>query len=85
MNNNLPPLPDQHVEAYEWTSEIYQSMRMQLAALPEPLLRQVCSTAPGAEDMLAVLAPLRAVRPMNGGPGWNEELGVQLRQLNFEL
>ena len=36
-------------------------------------------------DMWDLLAPLRAVRPANGGPGFDEELVLELRTLNFEL
>jgi len=31
------------------------------------------------------LEPLRNVRPCNGGPGYDEELVMHLRTLNFEL
>lgn len=36
-------------------------------------------------DMWDVLAPVRAVRPVNGGPGYDRELVLDLRTLNFEL
>lgn len=45
--------------------------------------RQVCS---GWDcDMWAVLRPLRDVRPANGGPGVDEDLVLELRQLYFDL
>ena len=36
-------------------------------------------------DLWDVLAPVRAVRPVNGGPGYDQELVLDLRTLNFEL
>jgi len=36
-------------------------------------------------DMWDVLAPVRAVRPVNGGPGYDKELVLDLRTLNFEI
>ena len=35
--------------------------------------------------MWDVLAPLRAVRPVFGGPGFDEDLIMDLRQLYFDL
>jgi hypothetical protein len=57
---------------------------MQLAALPEPLLAAVCGAMPGV-NMRALLAPLRELRPANGGPGWDPVLAMQLRELNFDV
>jgi hypothetical protein len=57
---------------------------MQLAALPEPLLGQVCGAVRGV-DMAALLRPLRQLRPTNGGRGWDPALAMQLRGLNFDL
>lgn len=36
-------------------------------------------------DMWEVLAPVRAVRPLNGGPGFDRDLVLDLRTLNFEI
>ncbi len=71
-------------EAYEWTAEIWSSTRMQLAALPREQLSDVCGGVPGV-DMWDVLQPLRELRPVNGGPGWSSDLGMDLRALNFEF
>lgn len=35
--------------------------------------------------MYDVLAPLRALRPCNGGCGYDEDLILQLRTLNFDF
>jgi hypothetical protein len=32
-----------------------------------------------------LLQPLRDLRPSNGGKGWDPEIGMQLRGLNFDL
>ena len=47
------------------------------------LLLQACSS--WKCDMWAELAPLRHVRPMCGGPGYDWQLVMQLRQLYFDL
>ena len=39
----------------------------------------------GQADMWDVLADVRGLRPVHGGPGWSEEVGEDLRGLNFEL
>ena len=36
-------------------------------------------------DMWDVLAPVRAVRPVNGGRGYDRGLVLDMRTLNFEL
>ena len=36
-------------------------------------------------DMWDVLAPVRAVRPVNGGAGYDRDLVLDLRTLNFEI
>ncbi|KAF8062895.1 hypothetical protein HT031_003733 [Scenedesmus sp. PABB004] len=80
----LPPVPDDQAEARAWAWEIYGSFRMQLAALPEPLLSGVCGAVRGS-SAAEFLAPLRALRPLAGGPGWDAEAGAALRTLNFDL
>jgi hypothetical protein len=86
--------------ARAWSREIYGTFRMRLAALPVDVLDGVASVWPGAADEGAplgselpaearsawgLLAPLRALRPTFGGPGWDPAVGVQLRQLNYEF
>lgn len=80
----LPPVPDEQAEARQITHEIYSTFRMQLAALPEPLLQEVCGAAKGT-TLQQLLQPLRAMRPVNGGPGWDMDVVMQLRTLNFDL
>lgn len=80
----LPPVPDEQAEARQITYEIYSTFRMQLAALPEPLLQEVCGAVKGT-TLQQLLQPLRAMRPVNGGPGWDMDVMMQLRTLNFDL
>lgn len=69
--------------AYALTQELYGCSRMLLAVLSREQLQEVCSS--WRCDMWDLLEPLRAVRPINGGPGFDEELVLELRTLNFEL
>ena len=83
MARALGPVPAEHVEAYEATSETYGTCRMLLAPLDRELLQAVVG---GCDcDFYDVLEPVRRVRPVNGGAGWDEEVLVQLRELNFDL
>jgi hypothetical protein len=84
LEDHLPALPEEEEVQRQGVFETYSSHRMQLAALPQPLLQQVCGAVKGV-DLEEVLQPLRDIRPMNGGPGWNEDMVMQLRALNFEL
>lgn len=80
-----------------WSREIYGTFRMRLAALPIEVLDGVVSAWPGedaprgdelpaeATSAWGLLAPLRALRPTYGGPGWSAAIGMELRQLNYEL
>jgi hypothetical protein len=80
-----------------WSREIYGTFRMRLAALPIEVLDGLVSAWPGegaprgdelppeATSAWGLLAPLRALRPTYGGPGWDAAVGLQLRQLNYEL
>lgn len=77
----LPPASA--MDAYALTSELYGSSRMLLATLEREQLAEVCQG--WRCDMWDVLEPLRAVRPVNGGPGYDHELVLQLRTLNFEI
>lgn len=78
----VPP-PGPALEAYELAHELYGSCRMLLAVLERDQLAEVCSG--WRCDLWDVLAPLRAVRPVNGGPGYDEDLVLALRSLNFEI
>ena len=44
---------------------------------------QVCSGR--GCDMWEILDPVRAVRPVHGGTGFDAEVAIDLRQLLFEL
>lgn len=83
ISETLDPPTGEALEAYLMTSEIYGSSRMLLATLNEDQLAEVCGG--WRCDMWEVLQPLRSVRPVNGGKGYDQELVVQLRMLNFEL
>lgn len=63
--------------------EIYGTTRMLLSCLPRDELELVCG---GWEcNMWEVLAPLRAVRPVNSGPGCDIELALDLQMLYLEI
>lgn len=79
----LGPPPAASMDAYELTSELYGSTRMLLATLNREQLKKVCSG--WRCDPWEFLEPLRNVRPSNGGSGYDEDLVMQLRTLNFEL
>ncbi len=79
----MGPLPAAQQRAWEVTTEIYGSTRMLLAVLPPQELAAVCSG--WRCDMWQVLAPLRAVRPVNGGSGADEELAIDLQMLYVEV
>ena len=54
-----------------------------MAVLSRELLAETCQ---GRDcDMWEVLAPLRALRPVNGGPGYNTDEIMKLRTLHFQL
>ncbi|KAL0053886.1 hypothetical protein WJX82_000636 [Trebouxia sp. C0006] len=83
MQRQLSPLPAEAVHPYALTQELYGSPRMLLAMLPPEHLHKACS---GWNcDMWDVLKPVRDVRPRYGGPGLDEELLWELRQLYFDL
>jgi hypothetical protein len=87
MQDTLPPVPEEGTEAdaRAWAWEIYSSTRMQLAALPDDLLQQVCGEVGRGNPGQGFLASLRAMRPVAGGAGWDKEVGMGLRALNFDL
>lgn len=79
----LGPPPAEAMDAYELTSELYGTTRMLLATLSKEQLEKVCS---GWNcDPWELLEPLREVRVVNGGKGYDLELIENLRTLNFEL
>lgn len=87
MQDALPPLSDAascEAEARQWAYEIYCTTRMQLAALPQPLLEQVLGCVKGGSTA-DMLGPLRALRPVNGGRGYDADVAMALRALNFEF
>lgn len=77
------PVPPALKATYCLAAELYGSSRMLLAVLNRDQLGEVCQG--WRCDFYEVLAPLRAVRPINGGPGFDEELVLALRTLQFEL
>ena len=79
----LGPVPESDQEAYEATAEIYGTCRMLLAPLDRELLSKVVTGVGG--EFWELLEPLRLVRPINGGPGYDLDLLQELRGLNFEL
>jgi len=79
----MGPLPADQKEPYAIAAEIYGSTRMLLAVLPRENLAAVCSGC--GCDMWDVLAPLRAVRPVNGGTGSDAELVLDLRMLYLDI
>jgi hypothetical protein len=79
----LGPPPEESFDVYDLTHELYGSSRMLLATLGKDQLEEVCQG--WRCDMWEVLAPLRDIRPVNGGRGYDEELVMQLRQLHYEI
>jgi hypothetical protein len=79
----LGALPREALAAYAWTRELYGTTRMLLACLPKEELPKL---ARGWRcDLWEELAPVRAARPINGGPGCDQDLVMQLRTLHFDL
>ena len=76
----VPPASE---EAYDLTHEVYASSRMLLASLDKDQLDEVCQG--WRCDMWEVLRPMREVRPSQGGLGFDLELAVHLRTLNFDI
>lgn len=64
---------------------VYGTPRMLMAVLDKELLAQTCTERTGADNMWEVLGPLRAVRPVNGGRGYDAELIGKLRMLHFQI
>lgn len=80
----LPPVPEgESQQVKDMVAEIWGTMRMQLACLPPDMLQQV--VAGNNCDFSELLAPLRALRPLNKGPGYDQEIMMALRALNFEV
>jgi hypothetical protein len=88
LDSHLPPVPEDQDEERQLAFEFFSAQRTQLAALPREMLDRVCGCVRGCESgesMWDVLAPVRAVRPVNGGNGWDEEVVVALRGLDMYL
>jgi hypothetical protein len=88
LESHLPAVPEDQEEARALTYEFYSAQRVQLATLPRGVLERVASVARGCEagsSMWDVLEPLRGVRPVNGGPGWDEEAVMGLRALDLYI
>ena len=68
----LGPLSPSASEAEQHATEIYGSTRMLLAVLSREELQRVCSG--WRCDMYRILEPVRAVRPVNGGSGVDEDV-----------
>ena len=56
---------------------------MLLACLSQQELESVCGGC--SCDMWEVLGPMRAARPVNGGPGCDMELALDLQMLYLEI
>ena len=84
LHRVLGPLPSSGEVAEQMAAEIYGSTRMLLAALTREQLRAVCSG--WRCDMHALLQPVGAARPCNGGGGADEDvLWDHVRDLNLVL
>lgn len=84
LHQMLGLLPPSGELAEQMAVEIYGSTRMLLAALTHEQLRAVCSG--WRCDMHALLQPVRAARPCNGGGGAVEDiLWDHVRDLNLVL
>ena len=85
MDAALPPVPEELELERQYAWEVYSSQRAQLAALPRDLLDRVASGPARGASMWDALAPVRAVRPVNGGKGWDEDLVMALRALDLYI
>eukprot|EP00892_Ulva_mutabilis_P000562 jgi/Ulvmu1/10506/UM064_0044.1 len=83
MSRSLGPIPQDELESYMITSETYGCCRMLLATLQRAMFDDV--VAGRGCDFWAELQPLRDLRPVNGGPGHDLGLLIELRELNFDL
>lgn len=83
MMKSLGAVPQEELESYMITSEIYGCCRMLLAALERDMFDEV--VAGTGCDFWAELQPLRDLRPVNGGSGHDLGLLIELRELNFDL
>ncbi len=54
-----------------------------MAVLPKELLAEACQGR--GCDMWEVLEPLRRLRPVNGGPGYDSDEMMKLRTLHYQL
>jgi hypothetical protein len=83
MDLYLPPVPEDQELERQYAFELYSSQRMQLATLPPQLLERVVSGPAKGARFSGVLEPLRRLRPINGGPGWDEGAVMDIRALDI--
>ncbi|GIL63448.1 hypothetical protein Vafri_17499 [Volvox africanus] len=79
----LGPVPERQMPSYTAIQEVYGALRMQLASLPHDLLERLVEGL--GCSFYEVLQPLRDIRPLNGGPGYSQDMVMYVRGLNFEL
>ena len=77
MEQTLGPLPAHCMPAYQQAMETYGSVRMLLACIDRPLLEQICCGV--GCDVYDAFADVRAVRPVNGGRGYSDEVLALLK------
>ena len=82
LETDMNKLVGDEIIAFNATSEIYGAPRMLLAAAGEADQEAFDCAVGSAKngDFRETLAPMRAVRPVNGGVGWSEDALVWLRQ-----
>ncbi|GLI71608.1 hypothetical protein VaNZ11_016873 [Volvox africanus] len=83
LESVLGPVPEQQMQSYTSVQEVYGAFRMQLASLPRDLLERLVEGL--GCTFYEILQPLRDIRPMNGGPGYSQDMVMYVRGLNFEL
>lgn len=82
LDDDMNTLEGEEIIAFNATSEIYGSARMLLACVED---REVFDAVVGGvekSDFADALAPMREVRPANGGVGWSEDAIVWLRTVS---
>ncbi|GIM17301.1 hypothetical protein Vretimale_19829, partial [Volvox reticuliferus] len=83
LESVLGPVPERQMQSYTSIQEVYGAPRMQLASLPRDMLKKLVEGL--GCDFYEVLQPLRDIRPLNGGPGYSDDMVMYVRGLNFEL
>lgn len=83
LQSTLGGIETEHLYAYNLTNELFASQRMQLASLSRDTLSSVCE---GWNcSMWTILEPVRRLRPINGGTGFDTTIVNDLRLLNFQV